>query len=318
LGQLREKELKLIFSVFHLSKARENSRSMTHLRFLLLLLWSTTLFSEKFKLAKTASLSKVNSVLEEERFFRDCISEVHNHCFKLCSLGKDMFLGESSNSLFWKSWDHLSTTIFGNTTLKKVSYTPCQDRCWQLAHENCTEWNWANGGTETFKLFGRWPMKRVGIFEGFCSAFLCLLSVILYSIYLIRYRNSLKSFHTISQGKYGFEGLFQVYYLFWIITFLCAALFHTKDTPLTERLDYYSAFAAIIYSVYTTYVRVLWITKRSLRLAFAAPFLIYLMYHIWYMQFVSFDYGYNMIMGSIFGAAHVLAWFTWCLFTRHP
>src|SRR5688572_23670458 len=58
-----------------------------------------------------------------------------------------------------------------------------------------------------------------------------------------------------STAAFGFENVFKGYYMVWCFTFLCAAVFHTKDTPLTERLDYYSAHVAIVFTHYTTYLR---------------------------------------------------------------
>jgi len=200
--------------------------------------------------------------------------------------------------------------------MRRKEYNPCQDRCIYQAHINCTEKNWQNGGQKTFKMFGKWPIIRVGIFEEFASFVFCALSVIVYIQLLLRYSAAVQKNYA-GESPYGFETYIKVYYLTWIITFISASLFHTKDTPLTEKLDYFSAFLACAYTSFVGVIRVLWIRRPFHQLLIALPYIIYSTYHIWYMSFVSFDYGYNMKVIVFFGIANGLIWLIWCYFTRH-
>lgn len=122
-------------------------------------------------------------------------------------------------------------------------------------------------------------------------------------ILLIRFSNATKSF-----SSYPFRRLYQIYYVIWSITYICSTLFHTKDTLLTERLDYYSAFIAIWYACWLGIVRCFWLTEVNQRILLSILFLIYGTYHLYYMNFVSFDYGYNMLVLALVNIFNSILW----------
>jgi len=244
---------------------------------------------------------------DELTFFQECVDQIRDVCFKTCS---DSIIPAEGY------WDYYSTLALGYKVMRKKQYNPCQDRCIYNAHYECTEHNWSRGGLKTFKLFGRWPMKRVWIFEEFASMVFCTLSVITHLYLLRKYSKATKPADDGSNG-YGFQTAFKLYYILWSITFFCASIFHTKDTLLTERLDYYSAIVAIIYTNYATWLRVFWIKKPLWQFLLALPFVFYTTYHLYYMQFVSFDYGYNIIVVIVVGIINSLLWLGWCFYTRY-
>jgi len=49
----------------------------------------------------------------------------------------------------------------------------------------------------------------------------------------------------------------------------------------------------------------------------AVPAILYSSYHIYFMHYVSFDYGYNTTVVIVMGISNSVLWFFWCLFTRH-
>ncbi|KAG0246057.1 hypothetical protein BGX31_004711 [Mortierella sp. GBA43] len=77
---------------------------------------------------------------------------------------------------------------------------------------------------------------------------------------------------------YYMRPFYLAYALVGMNTWLWSAVYHSRDWPSTEKLDYFSAGASIIY-----------------------------------LTFVKFDYGYNMAATSAIGAIHNLCWIGWSI-----
>ncbi|XP_064456812.1 post-GPI attachment to proteins factor 3-like isoform X2 [Ornithodoros turicata] len=108
-------------------------------------------------------------------------------------------------------------------------------------------------------------------------------------------------------------------YLLWngqallsINAWLWSAIFHARDTPVTEKLDYFCAFSLVLYSLYSLCIRM------GLTLAISAPFAAFFAYHIHYLTFVHFDYGYNMLANVVAGMLSSMGWLAWCNWHRRP
>jgi len=118
--------------------------------------------------------------------------------------------------------------------------------------------------------------------------------------------------------------------LFSINAWIWSAVFHTRDLPTTEKLDYFSAALAILYALYYTVIRLfhLYPSERT-RLSLAsksthlqsrmhAPWkyacvLVYLA-HISYLTLLPrFDYTYNMVFNLVLGVVHNLLWAAYSL-----
>ncbi|XP_077515437.1 per1-like protein PGAP3 [Amblyomma americanum] len=91
-----------------------------------------------------------------------------------------------------------------------------------------------------------------------------------------------------------------------------SAVFHARDTPLTEKLDYYCAFSVVLYSLYSLCMRVLGTKNLWLSVSVTMPFAAFFVYHIQYLNFVHFDYGYNMKANVITGLLNSIGWLGWC------
>ncbi|GFR67355.1 post-GPI attachment to proteins factor 3-like [Elysia marginata] len=107
---------------------------------------------------------------------------------------------------------------------------------------------------------------------------------------------------------------------------LTILLYRSKVPPSTPmyfvwhgmamKLDYFSAFALVLYNIFTLLCRVIG-TEHILYIAVSASTLMGLyFYHIYYLAFVHFDYGYNMIMNISAGFVNALGWIAWCFYYR--
>uniref|UniRef100_UPI00358ECC88 post-GPI attachment to proteins factor 3 isoform X3 n=1 Tax=Myxine glutinosa TaxID=7769 RepID=UPI00358ECC88 len=91
--------------------------------------------------------------------------------------------------------------------------------------------------------------------------------------------------------------------------------YHCKDTPLTEKMDYFGATSLLLYSVYFCCVRTLGLQNPWVAKYFGYLLLIAFGLHILYMSYVCFDYGYNMLLSIAIGMLNLVWWSGWCVVT---
>ncbi|XP_026535504.1 post-GPI attachment to proteins factor 3 isoform X2 [Notechis scutatus] len=89
-------------------------------------------------------------------------------------------------------------------------------------------------------------------------------------------------------------------------------IFHTRETNLTEKMDYFCASAVILYSVYLCCVRTLGLKRPAFATAFGGFLLLFLACHVSYLTLVRFDYGYNMAANVAIGLLNLFWWLGWC------
>lgn len=93
---------------------------------------------------------------------------------------------------------------------------------------------------------------------------------------------------------------------------LWSTVFHTRDLRWTERMDYFSAGAYVLYGMFYAPVRVFeWYKLRSyatLMQAWAVLLGALYLAHVSYLSLWRFDYGYNMAANVVVGAVHGLVW----------
>ncbi|XP_006822127.1 GPI-specific phospholipase A2-like PGAP3 [Saccoglossus kowalevskii] len=94
-----------------------------------------------------------------------------------------------------------------------------------------------------------------------------------------------------------------------------SSVFHTRDVLLTERMDYFSAAALLLMTIYALGIRSLCYHKstcrREVAIGFAILLLILFSLHVSYLTFVTFDYGYNMKASVIAGLVNSFWMIKW-------
>jgi hypothetical protein len=102
---------------------------------------------------------------------------------------------------------------------------------------------------------------------------------------------------------------------------LWSTVFHIHDFPITEKLDYFSAFSVVLFSFYSVFIRVLEDHLSNLfnsgrllvhiTIPCGIPFLAYYVYHVHFLAYQHFDYGYNMNANLIAGCGSSFLWLYW-------
>lgn len=115
----------------------------------------------------------------------------------------------------------------------------------------------------------------------------------------------------------GLSALWTAYFALSANSWAWSAVFHSRDTRLTEMGDYFSAGALLAFSALMPIARFLGPSSLASRAA-AAGLLFGLLRHFHYMAFVLFDYGWNMKVCVGLGVAQSILWVWFTQARRHP
>ncbi|KAJ7221584.1 Per1-like protein [Mycena pura] len=195
----------------------------------------------------------------------------------------------------------------------------CEDNCKYTCMRDITARN-IRLGDRVHQYYGKWPFVRLlGVQEPASVAF-SLLNFWAHVRGLGRVRREIPDSHPM-----------KTYYILWSFTGLNAwtwsAVFHTRDWPMTEKLDYFSAALTIFYALYYTVIRLfhLYPISRRHKLTLSTPdtppegslthkvwsLLCILLYlgHISYLTLLPrFDYTYNIVFNMVVGLTHNALW----------
>ena len=102
----------------------------------------------------------------------------------------------------------------------------------------------------------------------------------------------------------------------------------STDTPITERMDYFSAAATILYGLHFSIVRLYHLydpRRKHARALWIAACALAFISHVTYLSLLPrFDYTYNIVANSVIGFTHNFFWLIYSLpssmsvFTRFP
>ncbi|NXJ58094.1 PGAP3 factor, partial [Spizaetus tyrannus] len=153
---------------------------------------------------------------------------------------------------------------------------------------------YVQGGHRVPQFHGKWPFSRFLFFQEPASAFASFLNGLASFVMLLRYKAAVPPASPMYPTCVAFAWV-SLNAWFW------STVFHTKDTAVTEKLDYFCASAVILHSVYLCCVRTLGLQRPALISIFRAFLLLFLACHISYLTLVRFDYGYNMAANAAIG-----------------
>ncbi|CAL8072846.1 unnamed protein product [Orchesella dallaii] len=210
--------------------------------------------------------------------FHNCLIK----CKQSSCVGKD-YIGQP-DYLKYLSWDCDSE---------------CKYQCmWQTVH------TFQMHNIPIPQFFGKWPFIRLWGVQEPASTVFSLVNLLshVFGIWHLR-KNVPKD-----------APLIPLWYLFAAVCingWVWSIVFHTRDFPVTELMDYFSAFSMNAFSFFSVFVRLFqkWMcwpvmTMGVLILSFCA-------YHVHYLTFVHFDYGYNMKANIAMGVLNASCWLTW-------
>jgi len=186
----------------------------------------------------------------------------------------------------------------------------CESNCqYECMHDVNTQR--ISRGFYPLKYYGKWPFLRVLGCQEFLSVLFSLINAVPHCLFLVALRTQIPQ-------KYSFRKLYITSALVHLNTWVCSAAFHARDTLLTERLDYYSATFSVIFSFFVALLRCFDVRFLPFQIALGSLLCAIYVLHVMYLQFIHFDYGWNMKVTGLFFFLYVITWFLWSAFFRRP
>ncbi|PNH06206.1 Post-GPI attachment to proteins factor 3 [Tetrabaena socialis] len=177
------------------------------------------------------------------------------------------------------------------------------------------------------KYYGKWPFVRLLGMQELASVLASLANLLAHALCLRRLRAEALCPPRGLPARpgapaYPFLALWTLYGCLHMNAWLWSAVFHSRDTRPTERLDYCSAITLVAAGLLAVVVRVLWAPCHRGRLLLAAAagaaVAAGLAWHLRYMLLVKFDYGWNMAVCVGAGVLTAVLWLAWSAWTQHP
>lgn len=122
-----------------------------------------------------------------------------------------------------------------------------------------------------------------------------------------RIKESIPAWHSLRKYYLGFGYIGLASWTF-------SSIFHTRDFPLTEKLDYFAAGASVLYGLFSAVIRIRRLDqndpphKPTLRRAWAAICAVLYILHVCYLSFWSWNYTYNMAANVAIGVVQNILW----------
>ncbi|ESK82241.1 mn2+ homeostasis protein [Moniliophthora roreri MCA 2997] len=197
----------------------------------------------------------------------------------------------------------------------------CIDNCkYNCMHEITSQS--IRKGEQIVQYYGKWPFYRFAGIQEPASVTFSLLNMWAHVRGLSKIRREIPDSHPL-----------KIYFIIWsfasINTWIWSAVFHTRDTPLTEKLDYFSAAFTIVTALYFTAIRIFHLytppsharltLKNSGRKSAALTFwslvcCVAYIAHVSYLTFLPrFDYTYNIVFNLVIGMTHNMLWLLYSL-----
>ena len=168
-------------------------------------------------------------------------------------------------------------------------------------------------GLPALKYRGKWPFSRaLGLQEAFSSA-ASVANLLAHVLARRRWTPAERA----AEREGGYAAVWYAYTLTQANLWVWSALFHARDTPRTEALDYLSAAAGVLVCAACVWVRVAELRGARQALPFAAAAAAWTA-HARYMLYVRFDYGWSVRFCIAVGLAQSLAMVGWAYLRRHP
>ncbi|KAL0947663.1 hypothetical protein HGRIS_013751 [Hohenbuehelia grisea] len=196
----------------------------------------------------------------------------------------------------------------------------CRDNCKYNCMHEITQSD-VEQGRPVQQYHGKWPFWRLAGMQEPASVAFSMLNLWAHARGFSKVRRRIDNSHPMKS-----------YYIMWSFTsinaWIWSSVFHTRDLPVTEKLDYFSAALAILYALYYVVLRLFHIypTSRNrltipsepssglIHKAWSSICIMLYLGHVSYLALLPrFDYTYNMIFNLAVGLTHNILWVVYSL-----
>ncbi|KAF8248272.1 Per1-like protein [Wilcoxina mikolae CBS 423.85] len=185
----------------------------------------------------------------------------------------------------------------------RLLFWTCPSECDYACQRSITQ-SRERHGQSIEQFHGKWPFRRLfGVQEPFSVLFSILNG---YAHY-----NGLHSLHHELPKNYALASYYRWFSYIGMFCWFWSTIFHTRDFIFTERMDYFGAGANVLYGLYYSPIRIFRLYRpqyrRTVRIWGYVCIAAYLA-HVYYLQFVRWDYTYNMAANVVVGALTNCLW----------
>lgn len=160
----------------------------------------------------------------------------------------------------------------------------------------------------TPQFHGKWPFIRILGMQEPAAAIFSLLN-------LVAHLQLLRRFLVQVHPECPMKNVWIFYGLVSINAWICSTIFHSRDVEFTEKLDYFSAFSIVVYSLLAFFFRILGSWRKTSKYANymtgLACFALFARHIIILNGSDRFDYSYNMAMNVGVGLVNSFCWLYW-------
>ncbi|KAL0138730.1 Per1-like protein [Mucor lusitanicus] len=151
---------------------------------------------------------------------------------------------------------------------------------------------------------GKWPFQRVFGIQEPASVVFSILNGLMHLRYFKIIKQQVNDTYRLKKFYLGIA-------VAGMNAWLWSTVFHTRDTPITEKLDYFSAGLYIFYGLCVAVVRIFYL-KNTVALIWTTVCALLYIAHVTYLSSLDrFDYGYNMTACIVVGLLQTNLWLGW-------
>jgi hypothetical protein len=142
-------------------------------------------------------------------------------------------------------------------------------------------------GLPIVQYYGKWPFVRVLGMQELASVVFSLLNLLMHVIGWKQYMRTVPSTYPLKKWVTGYTFVN-------INVWVWSSVFHSRDTPITEKLDYFGALLVSVYSCFLAQIRVVCPQVLVYQCLMLLPFLTGTLYYIGYYMWRTLNYELNM------------------------
>ncbi|CAG8561496.1 7558_t:CDS:1 [Paraglomus brasilianum] len=189
--------------------------------------------------------------------------------------------------------------------IRRLLQWSCENECEYECMQEITETAKESGG-EILQYHGKWPFVRLWGMQEPASVLFSALNGYMHYQYISVFKRQ------IADGYYMKKFYVWCCYI-GVNSWIWSVIYHSRDFVFTERMDYFAAGLAVLYSLYTAGLRVLHIRKTFHVASWTFVCLVAYTLHISYLLSGTFDYRYNMIANVAVASINNVLWFYWTI-----
>ncbi|KAI8063576.1 post-GPI attachment to proteins factor 3 precursor [Gongronella butleri] len=185
----------------------------------------------------------------------------------------------------------------------RLTFWSCEDNCKYHCMQAITD-KALQDGTPVYQYHGKWPFYR---WMGMQEPASVLFSIGNGLVYLYYYRVLQQQI----PANYFMRKWLNLYTILGMNAWVWSTVFHARDMPWTEKMDYFSAGLLILFSCYFALLRLFYVKHAPWWLV--VPFVACYAMHVGYLSLWRFDYGYNMMASVAVGVVQLTLWVVWSI-----